>query len=265
MELLIVLGLFVGIISSFLGIGGGVIIVPTFYYLFPALPPSGVIGTSLAIIFINSLVNVFNFVRAGKVPHVKIALPLAIGLALGIFIGGKLSMLLPALVIKKIFGATAIAIAAKMLLGKNPAEREFEIPSLSKLFFLGFISTLGGVLAGVTGLGGGIIVIPLLIIVGSVPYSHLSVYSNTAMAFGTLVGVITLSLVDISFIQSPFPDYLMKFQVGYINWGCAIIVAVGASITSRVGVKLTQIIDAKTAKKILGMIFLLLGLKILIF
>ena len=265
MELLIVLGLFVGIISSFLGIGGGIIIVPTFYYLFPALPPSGVIATSLAIIFLNSLVNIFNFVRAGKKPHLKIALPLAIGLGIGILIGGKLSIMLPGALIKKVFGATAVAVAIKMLLGGKPAEREFQEPSTKNMILLGSLSILGGILAGVTGLGGGLIIIPLLIVIGSVPYNHLSLYSNTAMAFGTMVGVITFSLNDISFIQAPFPDYLMGFQKGYVNWGVAMIVTTSAMVTSRVGVKLTQIVDANVAKKILGTMLLILGLRIIIF
>lgn len=263
---LVLLGLIVGIVSSFLGIGGGIIIVPTLYYLFPALPVQGAIGTSLAIIFLNSLINVYNFYKIGKRPQISLATSLGIGLIIGILIGNEVSLMLNQIVLKKIFGVFLFVMAFKLLLGKKSDSVQEHIPLTNKLEIikLGCFSIFGGLIAGITGLGGGIIIVPLLLSSKKVPFSWISSYSNWAMAMGTLVGIIRLSSEQIEFIQAPMPSELMPFQVGLINFGAAALVATGSFVSSRFGAKLTQIIDQKTAKRAFAILLIVIGSRILL-
>ena len=55
--LLFILGVAVGFVGTFLGIGGGIIIVPVLILLYN-LPPNIVVGTSLLIILLSSIVGV---------------------------------------------------------------------------------------------------------------------------------------------------------------------------------------------------------------
>ena len=91
MVLVYVLGLAVGVISAFLGIGGGALIVPTLDILFPSLPRQAVIGTCLAMIVINSSINLFGFKRSGKWPLPFFAIPLFIGGSIGNIIASNIA------------------------------------------------------------------------------------------------------------------------------------------------------------------------------
>ncbi len=100
--ILIVPGLFIGIITGLLGAGGGFLIIPTLV-LIVGLPMKTAVGTSLLIVAINSI---FGFVFS--ISHHQLDWPLLLiftGLAIGgIFIGSRLSDRIPAETLKQGFG-----------------------------------------------------------------------------------------------------------------------------------------------------------------
>ncbi|MEO7983187.1 MAG: sulfite exporter TauE/SafE family protein [Bacteroidota bacterium] len=112
------LGFCIGVLTGFLGAGGGFLIIPTLV-LFLKLPMKTAVGTSLLIIAINSL---FGFLFSLKQFEFNWTIlvsftVLSIG---GIFIGSKLSEKVSASVLKKGFGwfvlVMGIYIIAKELL-----------------------------------------------------------------------------------------------------------------------------------------------------
>lgn len=99
---LTLLGLAIGIITGFLGAGGGFILIPALVLLLK-LPMKEAVGTSLLIIALNSLVGF-----TGDIGHININWPFLLTVTAiavtGIFAGAKLSSAAPAHLLKKGFG-----------------------------------------------------------------------------------------------------------------------------------------------------------------
>ncbi len=111
---LLALGLVAGILSSMVGIGGGIVIVPTLVFLF-AMSQKMAQGTSLALLLPPvGFFAVMNYYKSGFV-DVKIAGILIIAFVAGSYWGSKVALGLPENVIKKIFGVFLMLVSVKYL------------------------------------------------------------------------------------------------------------------------------------------------------
>ena len=101
--ILSIIGLFAGILSGFVGVGGGVIIVPALVF-FLGLTQHEAQGTSLFVLMMPVVaLAVLNYWKAGNV-NWKFALIIATTFLVGGFIGSKLSLRLSPGLVKLIFG-----------------------------------------------------------------------------------------------------------------------------------------------------------------
>jgi len=115
--ILIVIGLSAGILSGFVGIGGGLLIVPALV-LFLGLTQYQAQGTSLAMMLPPiGILAVMNYSKTGNV-NWKYALILSVVFILGGYIGSKLTLSLSPHVVKKIFGVLLIFAAFKLIFSK---------------------------------------------------------------------------------------------------------------------------------------------------
>ena len=111
---LLVLGLVAGLLSSMVGIGGGIVIVPALVFLF-AMSQKMAQGTSLALLLPPvGIFAVMNYYKAGFV-DVKIAGLLIVAFVVGSFLGSKVALSLPENMIKKIFGVFLMLVSIKYL------------------------------------------------------------------------------------------------------------------------------------------------------
>ncbi len=111
---LIVLGVCAGALSSLVGIGGGIVIVPALVGLF-GLSQHTAQGTTLAMLsFPVSLVAAITYHKNGMVDW-KIAMILCVGFIVGSFFVSKVAVTVPTLTIKKIFAVLMIIVAVKFL------------------------------------------------------------------------------------------------------------------------------------------------------
>jgi len=109
-------GLGVGVLTGFLGVGGGFLVVPAMI-LFARLPMATAIGTSLAVIAANSAAGLVGHLRHGGFDG-----PLALaflgsallGMAGGVRLGGRL----PATTLRRVFGWFVLATAG-FVIAKN--------------------------------------------------------------------------------------------------------------------------------------------------
>jgi hypothetical protein len=112
----IVAGLAVGVLTGFLGVGGGMLILPALV-LCTGLDMKTAIGTSLAVIFLNCAAGV-----AGQLIHVSLDWPLTLGfllMAVAGMIGGQpLAARLSSQDLRRIF-AWAIIVLGLLLLAGN--------------------------------------------------------------------------------------------------------------------------------------------------
>lgn len=111
---LILLGLFIGIVTGLLGAGGGFLIIPSLV-LFLKLPMKTAVGTSLLIIAINSL---FGFLFSLKQFEYNWTLLICFTILaiVGIFVGSKLADKIPAASLKKGFGWFVFLMAVYIIL-----------------------------------------------------------------------------------------------------------------------------------------------------
>ena len=98
-----VIGLFVGIVTGFLGAGGGFLIIPALLF-FANLPMKQAVGTSLLIIFINSLIGFGGDMINGVTINYTLLFSITAIAIVGMFIGTALSKKIDGAKLKPIFG-----------------------------------------------------------------------------------------------------------------------------------------------------------------
>jgi uncharacterized protein len=138
--IVIIVGLFAGLLSGLVGVGGGIIIVPALVF-FLGFSQKMAQGTSLGLIMLPvGILGVLNYYKHGNVDF-KVVGILAIGFVLGSFIGSKISLGLPEGKLKKIFAVLMILIAVKMLFFDKDKEKSASTISKNG----GLHNTSGGV------------------------------------------------------------------------------------------------------------------------
>ncbi len=262
---LLITGTLVGILSSFFGVGGGIIAVPTLYHLLPEVPPQTVISSSLAMIFVNSILNVYNFTKAGQKVKFSLILPMFPGIILGILIGSLLTDYMQPRSIKIFFATAVLLIGIRTWFSPAQKNGDQELPVIDSSYrIIGFLTAIfSGIIAGLTGLGGGAILVPLFITFLHFPFRLVAFYSNILMIAATGTGIIGHMLKN---PETPifFHKSFSYFQVGYVNWGIVLCLFTGAFFTSKYGVKLSQEVRPETAKKLFCLLLISVALKIYI-
>jgi uncharacterized membrane protein YfcA len=112
--ILILIGVASGMLSGFVGVGGGLIIVPALV-LFLEFSQKMAQGTSLAILLLPvGILAVMEYYKHGYI-DVRIALIISLGFVVGGFFGSRIALVLPQDTIKKIFAVFMLIVAIKML------------------------------------------------------------------------------------------------------------------------------------------------------
>lgn len=112
--LLILIGVCAGVLSGFVGVGGGMIIVPGLVFLLGASQLSAQ-GTSLAVIMLPvGIFGVMNYYKAGHI-NLSFALIIALAFVVGSYIGSKYALKVPEHKIKFLFGLFLLYIAIRMV------------------------------------------------------------------------------------------------------------------------------------------------------
>ena len=121
--ILILVGIAAGILGGLVGIGGGIIIVPSLIY-FLSFSQKSAQGTSLGLLLLP--VGIFGVLEYYKEGHVdlKIVAILAVGFLAGSYFGSRIALSLPQDTVKKIFAILLIIIAVKMLFFDKPHKEE---------------------------------------------------------------------------------------------------------------------------------------------
>ena len=114
MELLsfLIVGVFVGILGSLLGIGGGVVIVPLLVFYW-GYEPQVAIGTSVLVVLLNSISGTLGYMRKKQV-CVDAAIKFAIATVPGAFFGSYAAEFLQGRLFYGVFGLFFLAVAYNM-------------------------------------------------------------------------------------------------------------------------------------------------------
>jgi uncharacterized membrane protein YfcA len=111
------LGIVIGIVSGLIGIGGGAFLVPALVFLY-GMSQIKAQGTSVATLLLP--IGIFAFWTYYKAGHVdlKLAMLIAVGFAVGGWVGGLWAQHLSAIVLRRSFAALMIILALKLAFTK---------------------------------------------------------------------------------------------------------------------------------------------------
>lgn len=149
-----------GLLSGLLGIGGGVLLVSSMVF-FGKIEQKIAHGTSLCGIVIIASAGLASYIIDGTVNYVVAAF-LAPGAWIGVALGTWLLRKISVKNLKLIFGILAILIAIRMLVAAEGQEEDVKFTLVLAISCV-LIGLVAGSLAGLLGVGGGIIIVPSII------------------------------------------------------------------------------------------------------
>jgi uncharacterized membrane protein YfcA len=174
----IAVGVVAGFLSGLFGVGGGILIVPALVVLMQ-MDQRLAHGTSLAAVLPIALSSTLGYALGGKVDWPVAAL-LAVGAVAGAVAGTHALRILPQRALALAFAGLLAATAVRLLIDHSDAGGRADLAagSVIGLLLLGLAS---GILAGLLGVGGGIIMVPAMVVLFRIP---------PAVAKGTSLAVI---------------------------------------------------------------------------
>ncbi len=254
--ILMAVGAFAGVLAGLLGVGGGIVLVPAFYYLFAGLGYASdslmqvCVATSLATIIVTSLRSVAAHHRRGAVDWTILrqwAPPIALGAVIGVAVVARLSTQS----LQVIFGVLVALIALYMAFGKPTWRLSDHLPGgVFRAWFgplMGFVSVL-------LGIGGGSIGTPMLTLHGVAIHRAVA----TSAGFG-----VTIALPSaLAFLLTDVPA-APPLTLGAINIPAFLVVIAMTTFTAPLGAALAHRLDPKPLKRIFAGFLMLVALNML--
>lgn len=258
--LLLGCGLMTGVLSSFFGVGGGIIMVPTMYFLFPDYPATLVIGTSLTVICLNGLLNTYFYYKKKTPIKKELLYFLAPGMIGGAYLGSLAAKNFDTRTIKVILAAVLLIVGVRLFRRarkKDSTVTSDTIPEIPawKLLITG---SIGGTISGSTGLGGGAILTPILIEMGKVPIKFIPAHNNIMKVCAAIVGI-----AHALTYSAPANVEYAEYCVGHINLLIVGIILIGSNVGIRLGIYLIHKINQRTAELLFSLLLILVSTKIL--
>ncbi len=256
--ILVPLGIIIGLISSFFGIGGGAIIAPVLYYTYPYLEATTVIGTAQGVILLNSIVNTYYY-KKGKIHfHKKIFLPIILTVTFGVLTGTQIAVNVGSAWLKTFFAIILFLFAVQTVFWIPKVSRisDYSNPNTPNTFVGLIVGFFVGIIASTTGLGGGIILNPLFAALYKMPLRLISAYNN-------LILIVTSLSATLSYMLTPKANLanfnLARFQVGSTNWLIIFAIFSGSLLSVRLGISLNNTVDDKLRRVLFAILLLFLS------
>lgn len=236
----------VGTISSMVGIGGGIFNTPLLMIVF-LLSEQFAPATALVAALFLAVASSIAYWRQDPRPIIpKVGIFLAITTVPGSLIGVALrTMIASPYVLRLIFGLALMPVAIKMLFAvrreKGDIASELASYNMSNLtdkrlvisLFGGFI---GGISAGLLGIGGGAVIVPVLTVMMGLPMHAAVATSMFTMMFTASAGT------------------AMNYVSGFINPYYAVSLGVGMLLGALIGSRLASKVNSVQLKRFFGLI-----------
>ena len=158
--LLVLVGITAGLLSGMFGVGGGILIVPGLVMV-AGLEPRLAHGTSLAAVLPISAASLITYWGQGHVDWPAAAW-LALGAASGSLIGTHLLAVTSKRALAYIFSSVLVISAIRLFISTHGSGRA--TLNLAAVFALVLVGLATGALAGLLGVGGGVVMVPAMIV-----------------------------------------------------------------------------------------------------
>ncbi len=243
---------FVGIISSALGVGGGFITTPSLIIM--GIDEAYAVGTALFMIIFTALSSTFAYSRQNGLIEFRSGVLIATTTIVGSVSGSITSSILavenPQL-FRIVFAVCLIPIAIKMIFypkerrTKPFAEEEIEHDNI---IWYGFekreiYSTAFGLIAGFSsgllGIGGGVVMVPILVTVGKMPMHKAVATSMFIMIFTSIAGA------------------GVKFTQGQAHSDLALCLIIGIVLGAQIGARLVKRVNTIHLQQVFGFMMII--------
>lgn len=259
---LVLIGLLSSILGSLVGIGGGVIVVPALMFFgltlgfLPEITPQTAVGTSSMLLIFTGISAMISYARNKQV-DTQSGILFLIGLIPGAFAGSYASSLFTVDSFNLYFGIFLIFIAIlltirnkikPMKMFQNPKYLKPHRDNMGNIYHYGFppyvamiITFIVGFITGLFGIGGGVLMTPLMLLVFRMPPS---------IAIGT-----SMMMVFFSGLSSAF-GHVLQSNVIFLY---ILILVPSAIIGASIGVKINQRFSSDGLVVLLRTVLFLLG------
>lgn len=261
---LVIAGVAAGFASGMLGVGGCFIMVPVQLWVLtasgiePTMATRIAFGTALAVALPTAINAALGHHRRGAVvPRAALLLGLA-GLV-GAFLGGAVTAKAPGDLLRIAFGLVVIAAALRMAtapdLTAGGGEGDGAIPRSDGCYLL--LGLPLGFISGLVGIGGGLIMVPVLSMAMGFGIHRAVGTSSAAIILTSSGGVLSYLYHGLA-----VPD-LPPFSLGYVNLLMAALLA-GASIPMAwAGVRAAHRLPADRLRTVFSLVMIYIGLEMM--
>lgn len=129
---------------------------------------------------------------------------------------------------------------------KLKSQKKDIIPiKMSTILFLVCIGLLAGFLSGILGIGGGIVMVPLLLVIGFTQHQAQGISLAAMLPPVTLLAVLQYS------------------KAGHVDWKIALVISATFIIGGLFGSKLAVVINEQLLKRIFGILMLIISIKMI--
>jgi len=252
-------GIIAGTESGLFGVGGGSLMTPVQFWLFTAggmdstLATRLAFGTSLAVIIPTMISGALAHHRHGAVEWPAV-LPMGVAAITGGFAGGIAASHVPGHVLRLFFAIVILVMAARMVWHirecSGCATRGSPVLYPVTGFFIGLLS-------GLTGLGGGALLVPVLVLLFGYPI-HRAVGTSSACLIFSSIGAVTAYTIT-GWGVAGLPPY----SIGYVDLPTFAILALTTIPAARVGVRFAHSCSGRNLQILFAILMVLIGFSML--
>lgn len=220
---LLLIGAFTGLMSGLFGVGGGFIIVPLLLLL--GMKQKLAAGTSVIAILPTAIVGAIGYLTLGQVDWAA-AILLAVGMIVGTQIGGRLLQILPESVLFWMFLVALLLIIPSLFLIVPSRDAHIDITGIVGILLV-ITGVIVGILSALLGVGGGIVMVPVLVLLFG---------ANDLVAKGTSL---------LMMIPGSISATIVNYQNKNVDLRAAAILGITASVVSPLGIWIAEFITPK--------------------
>jgi hypothetical protein len=251
-----------GLLTGWLGVGGGVILVPIFYSVLHEAGASTLIamhiaiGTSMLVALVTSVAGISTPLKEKQVEW-RPALLLGGAGAAGALAGSAIAAGLEGSTLRKVVAAAVIYGAIAVLSPRKKGKKE-TAASGSTPGSIGMIAACG-VIASLAGVAEVFLIIPVFLSTLGIPLKKAVIAAGLTAAMigaGGVIGYVIFGWGN---------EFLRGGSVGFVDFIRALPVAAGSVLAQRAGASLAVKSQGSTARKIYALLLVVVGIDMFFF
>jgi uncharacterized membrane protein YfcA len=257
--ILLATGIAVGFASGLLGIGGAFIMTPVQYMVYTSMGLSAELaiktafGTSLLVILPTAISGAYRHHREKSVLW-KVGLVMGIVGMVFAFGGATLATHLSGKALELAFGIIIILVAVRTLTAREP---RYKTEAVSKPWLWMVWAIPVGIVSGVFGIGGGVLVVPVLVLALRFEI-HYAIGTSLAVIILTSIGGVIGYIINGIGVADRLP-----YSLGYINLSSWLFLTLPSVIMAQAGAIAAHKIPHRPLIYLFVIILLYMGLKLI--